>query len=89
LSQASELMLKLRGGLRAEVSKMFKKLFGGARAVLHKDEVERDMDQEVRFHLEMEIQQNIRRGMSPSQARLVALRSFGGVEQVKEQCRDE
>ena len=68
---------------------MFKKLFSGARTVLHKDEVERDMDQEVRFHLEMEIQQNIRRGMSPSEARLIALRSFGGVEQVKEQCRDE
>jgi putative ABC transport system permease protein len=68
---------------------MFKKMFSGARAVFQKDQVEREMDQEVRFHLEMEIQQNIRRGMSPSEARLVALRSFGGVEQVKEQCRDE
>ena len=68
---------------------MFKKLSSGARAVFQKDQVEREMDQEVRFHLEMEIQQNIRRGMSPSEARLIALRNFGGVEQVKEQCRDE
>ena len=68
---------------------MFRKLFGGARAIFHKDEVERDMDQEVRFHLEMEIQQNISRGMSAAEARLVALRSFGGVERFKEQCRDE
>jgi putative ABC transport system permease protein len=37
----------------------------------------------------MEVQQNIRRGMSPTEARLTALRSFGGVEQVKEQCREE
>jgi hypothetical protein len=58
---------------------MFKKLFSGARAVFQKDQVEREMDQEVRFHLEMEIQQNIRQGMSPSEARLVALRNFGGV----------
>ncbi|HSO76706.1 MAG TPA: permease prefix domain 1-containing protein, partial [Blastocatellia bacterium] len=68
---------------------MLKKLFSGARTIFHKDKVERDLDQEVRFHLEMEIQQNIRRGMSPTEARLTALRSFGGVEQVKEQCRDE
>ncbi|MEK6299641.1 MAG: ABC transporter permease [Acidobacteriota bacterium] len=68
---------------------VFKKIVNGATNVLHKDRVERDLDQEVRFHLEMEVQQNIRRGMTPSEARLVALRSFGGVEQVKEQCRDE
>ncbi|HYV06358.1 MAG TPA: ABC transporter permease, partial [Blastocatellia bacterium] len=68
---------------------MFRKIFNGATNLARKDTVERDMDQEVRFHLEMEIQQNIRRGMSPSEARLVALRNFGGVEQVKEQCRDE
>ncbi|MFY9609667.1 MAG: ABC transporter permease [Blastocatellia bacterium] len=68
---------------------MLKNLFSGARNIFHKDRVEREMDQEVRFHLEMEIQQNIRRGMGPTEARLTALRSFGGVEQVKEQCRDE
>jgi putative ABC transport system permease protein len=46
------------------------------------------MDAELRFHLEMETKENQRRGMSQEQARLVALRSFGGVEQTREECRD-
>ncbi len=49
---------------------------------------EREMDRELRFHLEMETEENIRRGMAPEEARLVALRSFGGVERFKEECRD-
>ncbi|HEY6399829.1 MAG TPA: ABC transporter permease [Blastocatellia bacterium] len=49
---------------------------------------EREMDRELRFHLEMETEKNIRRGMEPEEARLEALRSFGGVERFKEECRD-
>ena len=50
--------------------------------------MERELDEELRFHLEKEIEQNLARGMSPEEARLAALRSFGGVEQVKEESRD-
>ncbi|HKQ76118.1 MAG TPA: ABC transporter permease [Blastocatellia bacterium] len=49
---------------------------------------EGEMDREVRFHLEMETEENMRRGMSHEEAREVALRSFGGVERFKEECRD-
>jgi putative ABC transport system permease protein len=49
---------------------------------------EREMERELRFHLEMETEENIRRGMDPEEARLTALRSFGGVERFKEHCRD-
>src|SRR5262245_58647333 len=49
---------------------------------------EREMDRELRFHLEMEAEENVRRGMAPDEARLAALRSFGGVERFKEECRD-
>ena len=38
--------------------------------------------------LEKQVEQNIAAGMSPKEARYAALRSFGGVEQVKEECRD-
>ena len=58
------------------------------RALFHKDQVERDIDEELRFHLEKEIEQGCAGGMSREEARLAALRSFGGVEQVKEQARD-
>jgi putative ABC transport system permease protein len=46
------------------------------------------MECELRIHLEMETDENIRRGMSEEEARRAALRSFGGVEQTKEAYRD-
>ncbi|HEV2913008.1 MAG TPA: ABC transporter permease [Pyrinomonadaceae bacterium] len=58
------------------------------RALLRKAEMERELDEELRFHLEKEAEQNLARGMGPEEARLAALRSFGGVEQVKEESRD-
>jgi predicted permease len=47
------------------------------------------MDQEMRFHLEMEVEANLRRGMPLRQARREALLRFGGVERFKERARDE
>ena len=67
---------------------MLRKLIGQMRALFQKDKVERDMDKELRFHLEMEIEGNVRRGMSPAEARRQALMSFGGVEKFKEECRE-
>ncbi len=58
------------------------------RALLRKAEMEQELDEELRFHLEKEVEQNLARGMEPEEARLAALRSFGGVEQVKEASRD-
>ena len=49
---------------------------------------EREMERELRFHLEMEAEENVRRGMPPEEARLAAMRSFGGVERFKEECRE-
>src|SRR5688572_9213330 len=47
-----------------------------------------DLSEELQFHLQNEIERNITTGMTPDEARYAALRSFGGVDQVKEQCRD-
>lgn len=58
------------------------------RALFRKSEVEQELDDELRFHLEKETELNIARGLSAEEARWSALRSFGGVEQVKEQSRD-
>jgi predicted permease len=58
------------------------------RALLRKTEVEQELDEELRFHLEKEIEQNLARGMNSEEARFAALRSFGGVEQMKEKSRD-
>jgi putative ABC transport system permease protein len=60
----------------------FRSLFG-------KNAVEHELDQELRFHLERQIAENVAVGMAPEEARRAAIREFGGVEQVKEECRDE
>src|SRR5262245_51671262 len=67
---------------------MLRKLFHRLRAQLRRGKIEREMDAEMRFHLEMETAENVRRGMSEEEARRAAVRSFGGVEQVKEAYRD-
>lgn len=59
------------------------------RALFFKSRMEEELSEEVRFHLEREIEQNLARGMSPEEARAAASRSFGGVAQVQERCRDE
>ena len=46
------------------------------------------MNAEVRFHVDMETEKNIKLGMSPEDARLKALRSFGPMEKHKEDTRD-
>lgn len=48
---------------------------------------ERDLADEVRFHLDMQIDDNRRAGMPPDQARRQALRHFGGIEPMKERYR--
>jgi len=51
--------------------------------------VEGDLDQEVHSHLEMLTEENIRSGMQPKDARRAARIELGGIEQVKEQVREE
>jgi macrolide transport system ATP-binding/permease protein len=51
--------------------------------------LEQELDAEVRSHLEMAVEMNLRRGMSAEEARREALRSFGGVELAKELYRDQ
>ncbi len=67
---------------------MFRKFSDALRSLFRREKVERDLNDELRFHLEMEIEKNIARGMKPFEARTQALRSFGGVEKFKEECRD-
>ena len=58
------------------------------RVLLHGMSFDGEMDEEIRFHLQMETESNIREGMSPREARRQALIAFGGVERFKEQGRD-
>src|SRR5215813_1806259 len=57
-------------------------------ALLRKTLVERELDEELRYHIERQTEQNIRSGMNPEEARREALKAFGGVGQAKERSRD-
>jgi putative ABC transport system permease protein len=47
------------------------------------------LDEEIRFHIEQQTEKNRRAGMGPEDARRQAMVTFGGVERVKEDTRDE
>jgi len=57
-------------------------------ALFRKRRLDADLDDELRFHLEMEEQDNVRSGMSAKEARRQARLRLGGLEQVKEEYRD-
>jgi predicted permease len=67
---------------------MMKALKTRIRALLRREEMEGELDEELRFHIEKEIELNVARGMNPAEARRMALVEFGGVERVREECRD-
>src|SRR5262245_49860792 len=65
------------------------------RAVIHRTEalfrrrrLERDLDDELAFHLAMREDAYRRDGVAPSDARATARSRFGNVTSFKEQCRD-
>ena len=58
------------------------------RGLFEHKRLERELDDEVRFHLEMQIEDNLKAGMNPAEARYAALRSFGGIEPMKETYRE-
>ncbi|MPZ21295.1 MAG: hypothetical protein GEV06_25865 [Luteitalea sp.] len=53
-------------------------------SLLRRKQVEDELVEEIRAHLEQAEQDNLRAGMPAEEARRAARRSFGGVEQVKE-----
>lgn len=59
------------------------------RALVDRRRVETDLDDELRFHLEMETDRNVERGMSREDAERAARLALGGLEGVKEAHRDQ
>jgi predicted permease len=58
------------------------------RSLFHREKADLDLSEELQFHLQNQIDVLIAGGMDPQEARFAALRSFGGVEQMKEECRE-
>ena len=58
------------------------------RSLLRRDRADSELSDELRFHIERAIAANIAAGMPPEEARRAALREFGGVDQIREECSD-
>ena len=66
---------------------MLSRLIAYARGIARRGRIGAEVDDELAFHLQQEIDANIARGLSPAEARRVALRDLGGVTQTAEAVR--
>ncbi len=57
------------------------------RALFRRDELENNLDDELKFHVEMKAKEFVESGMTPEEARQAALRQFGNVTRTKEESR--
>jgi putative ABC transport system permease protein len=67
---------------------MLNDLWHRMRALFRRARVEGELDEELRFHLERQVEKYVQSGMSREEARGRARLEFGGVELAKEECRD-
>src|SRR5262249_9726999 len=58
------------------------------RGLWRSETIHREITAELQFHMDMRVEENIRRGMSPDEARLDAERRFGNQTRIKEQGYD-
>ena len=64
------------------------KLLLRLRSLVRRAHIDHELDVELRFHLQQQIEENLAAGMTPGEARSAARRSIGGVAQIREECRD-
>jgi predicted permease len=67
---------------------MIRDLLYRLRALFRRNSLEAEMDAELRAHLEHQTEKHLRAGLPPEEAARRARLEFGGLEQVKEECRD-
>src|ERR1700722_12596963 len=58
------------------------------RSLFRRDRVEQDLNDELQYHLEKKIEENIARGLTPEESRYAAVRAMDSLTERKEECRD-
>ena len=58
------------------------------RSVFHKREADQELEDEIAYHVQSQVDEYVAKGMEPEEARYAAMRSLGRVTQIKEECRD-
>src|SRR5215475_1480760 len=74
----------VRVNLMNKLSQLWRRLL----FYLRRDRFDRELEEEVRFHLEMKAKENIAEGISPEEARYAAQRQFGNQTLLREVSRD-
>ncbi|HTA58270.1 MAG TPA: permease prefix domain 1-containing protein, partial [Candidatus Baltobacteraceae bacterium] len=62
--------------------------FQRLRNLFRQDDLDRELATEISAHLELAVEENLKKGLSPDEARRQALIQFGGTQQAKENHRD-
>src|SRR5687768_7528960 len=73
--------------LRGLLTDWSRKVRAWIKGLFQKEQLDQEMDEELRAHIQLQTQENIDSGMSASQARAAAFKDFGSVESIKETCR--
>jgi predicted permease len=68
---------------------MLRSLLNRTTSLFRSERLDADLEDELRAHIDLAVQENLHRGMTERQARSAALRSFGGVTQIKERYRNQ
>jgi predicted permease len=69
--------------------RLFRVFAQRARSLFRGAQVDRELENELAYHLELLTRENIASGMDAGKARLAARRALGGMAQIEEQCRDQ
>src|SRR5207237_224975 len=72
----------------ALIMRWLDKLLLRLKSLLRREHIDHELDDELRFHLEQQIEENLASGMTLAEARYAARHSIGGVAQIKQECRD-
>ena len=67
---------------------MFSDLLYRLRALFRRESMEAELDEELRAHLEHQVEKYVQSGMPREEAQRRAKIEFGGLDQIKEECRD-
>ena len=67
---------------------MFSNLWHRVRALVRRGKIEGELEEELRFHLQRQVEKYMQAGLSREEATRRARVEFGGVELAKEECRD-
>ena len=68
--------------------KLMRKIWLSIRSLWQRREVKQEIDEELRFHIEQRVAENIAAGMTPEEAAREARKRFGNWQSVREECRE-